>query len=222
MGEETLAEKREWLHNQLNGAIAIAVLSTCFVSFRYVGLGILNWKKKMLIGVSLWEDVLILASLIAFLPLCACAIVDAQAYLAFYSPHGTKQDRVTIFKASYGLSVAYPIACGLPKISICCMYLTLFRPNDYLRRATYSMIAFLVVNAIAWFVPTVAVCQPISAYWNQEPAKCINYAVFGVWISLPHIVSDLVILILPLPVLWRMQMARTKKLGLTVTFLTGS
>ncbi len=57
---------------------------------------------------------------------------------------------------------------------------------------------------------------------NQEPAKCINYQVFGVWISLPHIVSDLVILILPLPVLWRMQMARTKKLGLTVTFLTGS
>lgn len=74
MGEETLAEKREWLHHQLNGAIAIAVLSTCFVSFRYVGLGILNWKKKKLIGVSLWEDVLILASLIAFLPLCACAI----------------------------------------------------------------------------------------------------------------------------------------------------
>ncbi|CAL8578664.1 hypothetical protein XPA_004431 [Xanthoria parietina] len=222
MGEETLAEKREWLHNQLNGAIAIAVLATCFVSFRFVGLGILNWKNKKLIGVSLWEDVLILASLISFLPLCACAIVDAQAYLAFYSPHGTEQDRITIFKASYGLSVAYPIACGLPKISICCMYLTLFRPNDYLRRATYCMIAFLVVNAIAWFVPTVAVCQPIPAYWNQEPAKCINYQVFGVWISLPHIVSDLVILILPLPVLWRMQMARTKKLGLTVTFLTGS
>ena len=74
MGQETLAEKREWLHNQLNGAIAIAVLATCFVSFRFVGLGILNWKKKKLIGVSLWEDVLILASLIAFLPLCACAI----------------------------------------------------------------------------------------------------------------------------------------------------
>lgn len=53
MGEETLAEKREWLHNQLNGAIAIAVLATCFVTFRFVGLGILNWKNKKLIGVSL-------------------------------------------------------------------------------------------------------------------------------------------------------------------------
>ena len=127
-----------------------------------------------------------------------------------------------MFKANYSRSVAYPIACVLPKISICCMYLALFRPNIYLRRATYSMIAFLVANAVAWFVPTAAVCRPISAFWNQEPAKCINVDVFGVWISLPNIVSDLAILILPLPVLWKMQIKRSKKLGLTVTFLVGS
>lgn len=84
------------------------------------------------------------------------------------------------------------------------------------------MIVFLVANAIAWFVPTVAVCRPISAYWNQEPEKCIDYEVFGVWISLPRIVSDLAILIMPLPVLWNTQMKRAKKVGLTLTFLTGS
>ena len=84
------------------------------------------------------------------------------------------------------------------------------------------MMGFLIVNAIAWLVPTVAVCQPISAYWNQEPANCIDYQLFGVWISLPHILSDIAILIMPLPVLWGTQMKRTKKLGLTFTFLTGS
>ncbi|KAL8786598.1 MAG: hypothetical protein Q9195_008155 [Heterodermia aff. obscurata] len=222
MGRETITEKRDWLHYQLDGAIIFAVLTTFFVSLRCVGLGILSLKKKNLIRLSFWEDALILMSLISFLPLCACAIVDAHAYLALYSPLKTTQDEVTIFKASYGMSVAYPIACVLPKLSICCMYLTLLRPNHYLRRATYMMIAFLVANAVAWFVPTVAVCRPISAYWNQEPAKCIDYQVFGVWISLPHVVSDLVILILPLPVLWKMRISRTSKFSLTVTFLTGS
>ena len=148
--------------------------------------------------------------------------MDAHAYLDFYSPQTTKSDEITIFKASYGLSVAYPIACVLPKLSVCCMYLALFRPNNYLRRATYFMIAFLITNAISWFIPSVAVCQPISAYWNQEPENCIDYQVFGVWISLPHIVSDLAIMILPLPVLWKMQLKRAKKLGLTITFLAGS
>ena len=74
MKQETLAEKRDWLHNQLNGAIAFAVLTTLSVFMRCLGLGLLHWKKKILIRFSLWEDSLILASLIAFLPLCACAI----------------------------------------------------------------------------------------------------------------------------------------------------
>ena len=74
MGQETLTAKRDWLHNQLNGAIAFAVLTTFFVSLRCVGLGILNLKKKNLIRFSFREDALILTSLIAFLPLCACAI----------------------------------------------------------------------------------------------------------------------------------------------------
>ena len=74
MGKETLTEKRDWLHNQLNGAIALAVLTTSFVFLRCVGLGVLNWQKKNLIRFSFWEDALILASLIAFLPLCVCAI----------------------------------------------------------------------------------------------------------------------------------------------------
>ena len=74
MGKETLTEKRDWLHNQLNGAVAFAVLTTFFVSLRCIGLGILNRKEKNLIRFSFWEDTLILASFIAFLPLCACAI----------------------------------------------------------------------------------------------------------------------------------------------------
>lgn len=41
------------------------------------------------------------------------------------------------------------------------------------------MIAFLIVNAIAWLVPTVAVCHPISAYWTQQPGKCIDYGLLG-------------------------------------------
>lgn len=86
------------------------------------------------------------------------------------------------------------------------------------------MLAFLAINALAWFFPSVAVCYPVSAYWStkQDPTRCIDYNTFGAWISLPHIVSDLLIMALPLPVLLRMQMALAKKLGLVFTFFTGS
>lgn len=76
MGKETLTEKRDWLRNQLTGAIAFAVLATFFVALHCIGLGLLSGKKhaKHLSGFSFWEDSLILASLMAFLPLCASAI----------------------------------------------------------------------------------------------------------------------------------------------------
>ena len=151
----------------------------------------------------------------------------AQGYLASYhirKPFEMANAYTRTYKASYVFSVAYPIACALPKISICCMYLNIFRINIYMRRAIQLTIGFLVLNAVAWLVPTIAVCHPISTYWKYEPHgnRCINYEVFGTWISLPNVVSDLAILCLPLPCLWSMNMSRARKVGLGITFMTGS
>ena len=40
--------------------------------------------------------------------------------------------------------------------------------------------------------------------------------------SVPNIVTDVVMLILPMPVIWRLKISRAQKAGLTVTFLLGS
>ena len=83
---------------------------------------------------------------------------------------------------------------------------------------------FLVINAISWLLPTIFVCRPISQFWSPEghQGRCINYNVFGTWISFPHIITDLVILVLPLPILLKTQMKQAKKIGLIIVFLTGS
>lgn len=38
----------------------------------------------------------------------------------------------------------------------------------------------------------------------------------------PHIVTDLVLLVLPMPTVWSLQMSRARKIGLIITFLTAS
>lgn len=104
------------------------------------------------------------------------------------------------------------------------MYLSLFEIKNSLRKSTYAMLTFLTLNAIAWFIPSVAVCHPTSEYWSarRRPGACIDYNVVGTWISLPHIVSDIVLIILPLPVLWGLQLKRAKNIGLIVVFFAGS
>lgn len=129
-----------------------------------------------------------------------------------------------VYKSTYGFSVIYPVACMLPKLSVCFLYLQLFEIQIWTARVTKVVIAFLIINAIAWLVPSVVVCRPISQYWSyqSQSESCIDVNTFGTWISLPQIVSDLVILALPLPIIAKIQLTNAKKLGLVMTFLAAS
>lgn len=155
--------------------------------------------------------------------------MEAQAYFTYMSPTEPPSERKThwmkIFKARYGFTVVYPIACALPKLSICYIYLGLFKVKASVQRTTYALIVFIALNTIAWLIPSIVVCQHISAYWGAATASdahCIHNMVFETWISLPHIITDLIMLGLPLPLLWNMQMRRARKVGIILTFLTGS
>ena len=129
-----------------------------------------------------------------------------------------------IWKNLYGFSVIYPVASVIPKLSICVLYLHIFGVYLWMARITKLLIAFLTVNAIAWLIPSVIVCRPISVFWSfgSHQGHCINTSVFGTWISLPHIITDLMILALPFPILLKTQLSFSKKVGLILTFLAAS
>ena len=152
-----------------------------------------------------------------------------EAYKSYFASQTEAEQakRYTkVFKMSYAISLIYPVACVLPKLSICCFYLRLFdeRVKKGLRRFTCWLMVILLTNAIAWFVPSAVVCYPVSQYWSAESTRnhCIDFTTFGTWISFPHIVTDLVMLVLPVPTLSRLQMSLSKKLAVMFMVLTGS
>ena len=151
--------------------------------------------------------------------------VSSRAYIAYYSSAKERRQHIsTIYKAIYSMSVAYPVACALPKISICTMYLTFFGVLKSSRWTIYVIGIFILANCIAWLIPSVVVCIPISAVWNinTRRATCIDRNALGTWISLPQILTDIALLIQPLPHIWNLHMDRAKKVGLTLTFLIAS
>ena len=138
-------------------------------------------------------------------------VVNSSAYLDYYFASHNKTEReehiIEIYKTSYGFSVAYPIACALPKLSLCLYYLEIFPITQRPRRwITKGIMAFEVVNMIAWLVPTIAVCIPIAQYWSPGSLdrRCIDIDKFGTWISFPRIISDLIMITLPLPMLYKL------------------
>ena len=147
-----------------------------------------------------------------------------MAFFEAQSRAAKGHDYVMVYQTSYAISVLYPLASSLPKLSLCALYLRVFNNSRWGRHATYGIICLVIANTIAWLVPSITVCRPISAYWSLQGnrGKWLDTDILGTWISLPNIVTDMMMLILPMPILWKTQMGVPKKLGLILTFATGS
>lgn len=65
-------------------------------------------------------------------------------------------------------------------------------------------------------------CQPVSYFWNQDqPGRCIDEFMFFKVNGIVNLILDIVVLLLPLPMLWRLQMHVKKKIALSVIFSLG-
>ena len=85
------------------------------------------------------------------------------------------------------------------------------------------MITFVSANAIALIVTNILLCIPLKAFWNRTiHGKCINSSLFFILANVPHIISDICIMVIPLPVLLKLQMSWSKRLATALIFLTGS
>lgn len=65
-------------------------------------------------------------------------------------------------------------------------------------------------------------CQPISYFWNtDQPGRCMDEYLFFKVNGALNLVLDIVVLLLPLPMLWRLQMHSKKKIALSLIFSLG-
>lgn len=53
------------------------------------------------------------------------------------------------------------------------------------------------------------------------PSKCINAADYYTGVAVPNILTDIILLCLPLGMIWRLQTNVIQKIALSITFLTG-
>ncbi|KAI1332609.1 hypothetical protein F5Y16DRAFT_407312 [Xylariaceae sp. FL0255] len=71
-------------------------------------------------------------------------------------------------------------------------------------------------------IVTLLLCSPIEKNWNTTvPGRCINPTTLWLGNGASGLVIDLIILFIPLPVLWGLQMKLSRKLQTTVVFLVG-
>lgn len=122
------------------------------------------------------------------------------------------------------IPVLYALAVTFPKLVIIAIFLRIF--VDKPSRIGCYIVAIITILACVVNIPlSIWQCSPPAFAWDKtiEGGSCaVNVQSHIRWGLFPNIVTDLVMLILPLPVVWRLHASPRVKAGLTITFLVGS
>lgn len=125
----------------------------------------------------------------------------------------------------YASQIHYPVTVAAIKTSIILFYLRLFGSRKRFRNVLYVTQALVT----AWCTITVFLaifhCVPIYYNWNldldQMESHCDNINAYLIGTSVVNVFFDFWILILPLFVVWALQLSKRRKMGLSVIFMLG-
>ena len=118
--------------------------------------------------------------------------------------------------------VLYCVSCVLPRLAIIYLYLRIFLQHSY------RIICYITAAALVGIFSSLAIvsgfqCTPFSYIWDKTiNGHCINTAALYRWSSLPNVIADVVLLILPLPTVWNLHAPRNVKVGLFAIFTAGN
>ncbi|KAI0525419.1 hypothetical protein F5B22DRAFT_642436 [Xylaria bambusicola] len=87
----------------------------------------------------------------------------------------------------------------------------------------YSMIAINTSLYIATIVTITYACTPRERIWRRYlPGTCINFDAFNIFITTFHLMSDILMLLLPQRIIWKLRLATRQKIGISVVFSGGA
>lgn len=100
------------------------------------------------------------------------------------------------------------------KVALLYIVIRIFSPDRKKVMVVYVILGTLLVYYIPCLIMKIFACRPISAYWEgtENGGWCLNQQKVIMADSVISMVSDLCILVLPLPLMWNLHIQRGKKL----------
>ena len=117
--------------------------------------------------------------------------------------------------------IIYTLSLVAIKISILQLYRSIFPGRGFI-----IMTSVVGAGVIAWGIAVILVsilqCNPVRGEWDLTvPATCIPLEHFYLGNAVPNIAMDVIILALPIPNVWALQMSLRQKYVVSGLFLLG-
>ncbi|KAJ5722686.1 hypothetical protein N7488_000721 [Penicillium malachiteum] len=201
-------------------SIAIAVLQILIVAARFYA----RYTQRQKYGI---DDYLIMLASVA-------SVAQSGLYI-YLVKHGgigyhlqyvekTPEKLVTLEKGLYANEILdFPFTITPAKISILLFYVRIFDVPHF-RILAWVVGAIVLGHGIGVLFAAIFQCSPIAYTWDTTivGGSCFDQEAFYRYVSPPNILTDVFLLIMPLPFVWKLHTQLRQKIALTCIFLLGS
>ncbi|WVQ84257.1 hypothetical protein IAT38_006409 [Cryptococcus sp. DSM 104549] len=125
-------------------------------------------------------------------------------------------------RSIYSFTIFYNLSLMATKTAILILYVRMAAAHQFLRYASIATMAVVNLAGVALVLINIFRCHPIrAAYSSEDGGTCLNLISIFLSSSPVNILTDLAILLLPLPILTRLRMPFRQKCVLVATFVVG-
>ncbi|KAK8864130.1 hypothetical protein IAR55_001376 [Kwoniella newhampshirensis] len=197
-----------------NVTLITAILAALFTAMRMTSKGWIIRKITL-------DDWVTVVAWLFSLGASVAIMIGAKSGLGKMDAAITHSMYSTLKRSTFVLTVLYNPALMATKTAILILYIRMAAAHPILR---YCSIATMAIVNLAGAICTLIIifqCHPIHAAWTVGPGQCID--VVKVYLSSApiNILTDLAILLLPLPILTGLRMEARTKIVLVTTFIVG-
>ncbi|GFP53034.1 satratoxin biosynthesis SC1 cluster protein 4 [Trichoderma asperellum] len=218
------------LDDDRRASIMVTSIVTWCLAVLVVGLRIVSRRLK---NIDLWiDDWLIIAALI---PSCAhvfgMGVYAVSRGLGRHVWAGPPDARYAWAVGLFIAELGYFVTIACVKWSILAFYYRSFKIRSSVKLPIFTLAVIVLMWAVGVILVTILQCQPTNAWWERfnpthplqpDQYKCtVDSVKFFYGNAIPTIVTDILILVLPLPYITKLQLPRGQKWALAGIFLVG-
>lgn len=109
------------------------------------------------------------------------------------------------------------------KTSLCTLYMQIF-PYPWIRWTSIATICLTVTYTIGHILSDFLQCIPLAALWDPsiQNAWCFRLSYQAVAMAIINIITDIIILVIPLKPIWELMISTTRKWQLSIILSLGT
>ncbi|KAK7957830.1 hypothetical protein PG988_012678 [Apiospora saccharicola] len=212
--------------SQVKAPLAI----NCIVLFLVlIVVGLRIWTRVRGVGLGIDDGMVVVATILGILCLGLQGFFGTIGMGYDAVPSSPNYDELItnshlILKILFGFDMLYVHALSLLKTSVLCFYLRVFgKAPGGLRRLIQALLGVVGAWTLAFSLALAFVCHPLPFRWDPTipGGSCGSQTAMYASLIVTNVVTNLIIMLLPMYTVWSIKMRGPEKIGLMACFALG-